>query len=685
MTGMQLGRRFGAALAVFAAPLALTPGSSSARAATVLLSPADRSGAIVPGEDAVASALVRFPAGQLSPASPIGTLWSGRRPRGAPEPCIPRTDAFGLAAATPIGIAARDFKRGTMRRSRATVTLTGAGLAAPRRLGAERVAGRAKALGSFIGFLHARLPDDVLPAYPRREIYVGAVDYSGVEQSELCPAAVERRAEAAARVVLRGARIELPPVYTPPPAPQPPPTLDLLSGGGLHLSGAHRGDDTGADVAAAGDVNGDGLSDAVVSAATADRPGKRDAGAAFVVFGRSGGGVVPLSRLGPGGFRIDGPVARESSFQAVGVGDLDGDGLAEIAVGAPEAGRGHNGVVYVVRGKRDGAAVDLARRDDVLFAIRGGHGCAAGLGGGQNIGARVAAIGDANGDGIGDIGVLWPDNCGDGRTTGAVYIVFGKRSAGDVDLNRLGAGGITVRAESDAEFSDVQIAGAGDTNGDGLADLILGGAGYDESPYAALVQGRRTGGAVRVSRLATKFTSALCADVGTAVAGPGDVNGDGFADVAIGAPESCIDAGGRAFVVFGGPDPGRINLDQLGTHGFQIVSSADFRAGRSLGAPGDVNGDGLADLALGDEDYSPAGRRFAGAVVVVHGQRGTEPIRLRSLGEGGFRWLGTEHAGGLGRSVAGVGDFDGDGRPDLLAGAPLGASTAGGAWILPQS
>jgi hypothetical protein len=162
------------------------------------------------------------------------------------------------------------------------------------------------------------------------------------------------------------------------------------------------------------------------------------------------------------------------------------------------------------------------------------------------------------------------------------------------------------------------------------------------------------------------------------------VNGDGFADIAIGAPDGCGDFSGRVFVVFGGPRLGRIDLDRLGTGGFEIVSSVDFKAGRTLGAAGDVDGDGLADLALGDEDYDLPARRFAGAVVLVHGQRGTERVRLRDLGAGGFRWLGAERTSGLGSSLAGLGDFDGDGRPDLLAGAPLRAANAGGAWILPQ-
>jgi FG-GAP repeat len=154
--------------------------------------------------------------------------------------------------------------------------------------------------------------------------------------------------------------------------------------------------------------------------------------------------------------------------------------------------------------------------------------------------------------------------------------------------------------------------------------------------------------------------------------------------VAIGAPESCRDFNGRAFVVFGRPTSGPVDLDQLGTRGFEVISSPDFKAGSSLSAAGDVNGDGLADLALGDEDYRRAGRRAAGAVVLVYGRAGAEAVRLRDLGPGGFRWVAPEGFSEFGHALAGLGDFDGDGRPDLLAAAPLRAADAGGAWILPQ-
>jgi uncharacterized Zn-binding protein involved in type VI secretion len=201
--------------------------------------------------------------------------------------------------------------------------------------------------------------------------------------------------------------------------------------------------------------------------------------------------------------------------------------------------------------------------------------------------------------------------------------------------------------------------------------------------YAALIPGRRDGGAVDLAHTETRITGGYCSGIGGAVAAAGDVNADGLADIAIGAPDGCADNRERAYVVFGRRDFGHVDLDTLGSGGYEIVGSATFHPGSSLASAGDVNGDGLPDLALGDPRYSPAGRREAGAVVLVYGKQNSEQVRLRTLGAGGRRWLGAERESALGFSLAGLGDFDGDGRPDLLAGMPHRADYAGGAWLLP--
>jgi hypothetical protein len=172
--------------------------------------------------------------------------------------------------------------------------------------------------------------------------------------------------------------------------------------------------------------------------------------------------------------------------------------------------------------------------------------------------------------------------------------------------------------------------------------------------------------------------------VGYAVSAAGDVNGDGIGDLAVGAPDRCNDLQTRVFVVFGRRDLGRVDLDALGSGGYAIAGAPTFDAGRVLAPAGDVNRDGIPDLALGDPDSDPPGREDAGSVIVVYGKRSADPIRLRSLGAGGYRWLGPEPGARFGFWLANAGDFDGDGRSDLLASIPRRDDFAGGAWLLPQ-
>jgi FG-GAP repeat len=663
------------ALVAFASATAIIPATAEARSLRTPMLPADRYGEIVPGEEPAANVVVRVPPGRAA-VTPLGIRWRGKRPTGAPRGCEPSAVALGEALAGPARIRPSDVKRGTVRRARTTAVIAGAGLRAPRRVPADRLLARATTPQALAGWLHVRLPKGLLPLYPRRDLYVVALDLTGEEQSNDCSGAAQRRGEAAVRMALRGVRFELPPSYRPPPPDQAPPTTDLATGGGLELLGHEQEESAGQTVAAAGDVNGDGYQDALVSAPY-EAVGRR--GSVYVVFGHPGGGLATLGDPAVAGFRIDGPRGRTWRMPAVGVGDMDGDGLADIAVGTPtEAGPRDGGAVYIVRGKADGEPVDLTTRADVLFRIAGSRPCPGRIGG-EDVGQVVADAGDANRDGISDVAILAPGNCGEGSPTGSVYVVYGKSAPGDIDLQHLGSGGIAARG---IWVGSADIAGVGDVNGDGLADVVAGNLGYDTAAYAAVIPGRRGGGTTNLARPAMKITSELCASLGTSVAAAGDVNGDGLGDIALGDSASCADLASHAFVVFGRPGFGHLNVDLLNGGGYDITGT-QFTAGHALASAGDLNGDGIPDLALGDPDFAANGRSQAGGVMVVYGKRDGTRLRLRTLGAGGFRWLGPQPDFGLGFSLAGLGDFDGDSRPDLITGMTRRAGYAGGAWVLP--
>jgi Ca2+-binding RTX toxin-like protein len=472
-------------------------------------------------------------------------------------------------------------------------------------------------------------------------------------------------------------------------------TLDGASG--FRLDGAAAGDGSGISVASAGDVNGDGYDDLIVGAALAD-PNGSSSGASYLVFGKASGFAtsLDLSTLdGTTGFRLDGAAAGDLGGTSVAsAGDVNGDGYADLIVGARRAdpnGLYNAGSSYVVFGKASGfpATLDLGTLDGTTgFRL---DGAAAG----DASGYSVASAGDVNGDGCDDLIVGARDADPNGGYSGASFVVFGKASgfAASLALSTLdGTTGFRVDGRHTLDRSGSSVASAGDINGDGYDDLIVGAPGADlyDSGTSYVVFGKASGFAASPVDASFALSGRTYNDrSGSSVASAGDVNGDGYADLIVGAPGVLNgSSSGSSYVVFGKAVltiTGELgHLD--GTTGFRLDgAAAGDQSGASVASAGDVNGDGYDDLIVGARGAAGG----SGASYVVFGKASDFAASL-DLGTldatTGFRLDGAAFGDQSGFSVASAGDVNGDGYADLIVGArgadPNGFFGAGSSYVV---
>lgn len=458
---------------------------------------------------------------------------------------------------------------------------------------------------------------------------------------------------------------------------------------GFRFDGVSRNDKSGDAVSGAGDVNGDGFEDFIVGVPTVGQ-----AGGAYVVFGKSGGfaSASSLSTIdGTNGFRINGIAVGDQAGEAVGgIGDVNGDGFDDIAVAAYRADSSA-GSVWVIFGKSSFTSpVDLASLDGSDgFRLNGSAGEAAGR--------SVAAAGDINGDGLDDviIGAPTPQN----YSLGSAYVLFGKTGGfqSTLALNTLnGSDGFKVTS-STSGYAGESVAGAGDFNGDGFDDVIIGESYYDGRTYVLFGKSSAFNASIDLGALTSETGFRIEGQyIGRSVSGLGDINGDGFADIVTTAAYSNYindtvnmryGYTGQAFVVFGqSTTPASpLNVSGLdGTIGFRVQGATPGdHLGDAVHGGGDVNGDGLDDfvLGVGRAEYSDAQSNFGtGRSYVIFGRTDAFPaivnVRVPNDpdpyldGTNGFRLDGQTSGDYAGKSVSILGDVNGDGFDDLLVGAP---------------
>jgi hypothetical protein len=395
----------------------------------------------------------------------------------------------------------------------------------------------------------------------------------------------------------------------------------------------------GFSVSSAGDVNGDGYSDLIAGAPAYDN-GQTDEGAAFVFHG-SATGINPVPAVILEGNQVNARMGVAVST----AGDVNNDGYSDIIVGANlyDNGETDEGAAFVFHGSATGintVAVTMVQSDQAL----------------AQMGFSVACAGDVNGDGYSDVIVgAWLYSNSEGAE-GRAYVYQGSASG-------INSAAVTTMESNQVNANlGIAVAGAGDVNGDGFSDVIVGSQLYDngttDEGVAFVYHGSPSG--INSIAVTTLESNQGFSQFGFSVASAGDVNGDGYSDVIVGAytyddPE--VNEG--AAFVYHGSAAGINNIAATTLENNQ--AGAQF--GVSVACAGDVNGDGYSDVIAGANMYDNVESNEGAAYVHLGSAAGINSIATAVLES-------NQANANAGRAVASAGDVNGDGYSDVLSGVP---------------
>lgn len=379
----------------------------------------------------------------------------------------------------------------------------------------------------------------------------------------------------------------------------------------------------GISVAFAGDVNADGYSDVCIG----EGGYNSNSGRAYVYLGGPGMNSLP-------DVQITGSSGEFLGISVSSAGDMNGDGYSDIIAGAYLKNSSAGGAYVYYGGASMNNAADVTMNGIVA---------------GDLFGASVACAGDVNGDGFADVIAGARQNDAGGINAGRTYIFFG---------------GTTVNNVPDAVFTGStagdnfgqSVASAGDINNDGYEDVIVG-APYNDQPGSDAGKAYLfTNSQNFVSTPMNSFTGEFPGDqFGVTASDAGDVNGDGYPDVIVGATDA-----ERAYIYFGG----RLT-DNFADVVIYTVSPGDG-FGKCVSSAGDVNNDGFADVVIGASKHSST----TGAAYICLGGMNMDNVPdIMFTGESALNYFGS--------SVSCAGDVNGDSYSDIIIGA-YGISTGTG-------
>jgi hypothetical protein len=415
------------------------------------------------------------------------------------------------------------------------------------------------------------------------------------------------------------------------------------------VTGGAASDYFGRNVASAGDVNGDGYNDVIIGAYQAPYSGSAGPGRAYIFYG--GPSFASNLAVGSANVMITGTTAPDRFGNSVATaGDVNGDGYSDVIIGAYQAAS-YYGRAYIFYGGSSLGSSISANSANVVIAGNSG----------DRLGISVATAGDVNGDGNSDVIVGAHYN-----SNGFAYIFYGGSLGASISANNA-----DVRITGGASFDDfgISVDSAGDVNRDGYSDVIVGAdtQGASNNGRAYIFYGSPSlGTGISAENANVRITGDAANDnLGSPVASAGDVNGDGYSDVILGAYKAPYSGGagpGRAYIFYGGSMSATMSASSANV----IISgsAAANNFGGSVASAGDINGDGYSDVIVGANNIDTG----AGRAYIYYGGSLGASISANSAnimilgGTGGYGDY-------FGYSVASAGDVNGDGYSDIIAGA----------------
>lgn len=455
-------------------------------------------------------------------------------------------------------------------------------------------------------------------------------------------------------------------------------SLDAIPADSRVLGTAGSNGRLGASVGFAANLNNDGLAEILIGAPQASS----NRGQTMVWLGNASLNLsaTPFATL----TGETGLTSRSGS--SLSSGRVFGTSISDLIIGAPNYSLGgltSRGAVYAIKGSSiGGGAITLGTSANIARFIGEATNDLAGF--------SVLGSGDYDGDGIGDLVIgAYNNNPGGKVQAGSVYLVYGAVTGGAFTLPSTA---VKLLGEVAGDYAGISVSSA-DMNGDGIDDLIIGARNHDPptrtnggAVYIFYGNTTRLTGTPGIGSASVKLLGSAAGEgAGTVVTGVGDLNNDGFDDLAVGCATTSDGGRGRVYVVYGSASLASGNLTN---HTWFVGQTPKVGAneGDQLGvsiAGGDIDGDGFSDLVLGapyrDRTTAPTAQD-AGAVFILYGtasalSAGAKTLTDLHLAEG------STASGLAGYSLAAGGDTNGDGAAELLIGAPGTSSNAGATYL----